>query len=153
MAARRTLMAAAILAAAVAAAYEYDYTKQELNVGVVLPYSSWRRREYLNHIRTAVGAVRKARGALTFLEHFQLTALGVHMDMLKLSASPTSDSSFVRGYWRSLVMPLGEINRRLTFPQQYALSTASVTLGMMKDESSPMSEWRRPGGRLNDTGQ
>ncbi|XP_043198782.1 glutamate receptor ionotropic, NMDA 2B-like, partial [Amphibalanus amphitrite] len=48
-------------------------------------------------------------------------------------------SSFVRGYWRSLVMPLGEINRRLTFPQQYALSTASVTLGMMKDESSPMT--------------
>ena len=50
-------------------------------------------------------------------------------------------SSFVRGYWRSLVGPINDMNRRMTFPERYILSTGSVTLGMMEDASSPMGEW------------
>ena len=58
-------------------------------------------------------------------------------------------SSFVRGYWRSLVIPINDMNRRMTFPEKYVLSTASVTLGMMKDESSPMSESTRRDSAAN----
>ena len=91
MASAQSLMLVAMLSAVGGGlAYEYDYTKQELNVGVVLPYSSWRRREYLNHIRTTVNNIKKMRNSFSFMQKYQLTTLGVHMDMLKLSASPTS---------------------------------------------------------------
>ena len=52
-------------------------------------------------------------------------------------------SSFVRGYWRSLVGPINDMNRRMTFPERYILNTGSVTLGMMEEEGSPMSESRK----------
>ena len=50
-------------------------------------------------------------------------------------------SSFVRGYLRSLSNAINDINRRMTFPEKYELNTASVTIGMIKEDSSPMSEW------------
>ena len=87
LAAPRRLAVVTLLAAAGGLAYS---SKLELNVGVVLPYSSWRRREYMNHIRTAVNSIRKTKASFSFMDKYQLTTTGVHMDMLKLSASPTS---------------------------------------------------------------
>ena len=83
-----SLMAVAILTAAVGLAY--DYSKQELNVGVVLPYTAWRKREYQKNIRTTVTTINKMNNSFSFMEKYQLTTPGVHMDMLRLSASPTS---------------------------------------------------------------
>ena len=81
-------MAVAILTAAGGLAY--GYYRQDVNVGVVLPHSTWRRREYFSNIKAAVYAIKKLNKTFTFMKKYRLTTLGVHMDMLKLPASPTS---------------------------------------------------------------
>ena len=67
---------------------------------------------------------------------------GAAREKLRIGAV-VPQSSFKRGYWKSLSGPINDINRRMTFPERYILETTSVTLGMMEDESSPMGEWTK----------
>lgn len=64
---------------------------RQLNIGLIVPYSNFGKREYLRAINLGVSGLAKMRGAkLTFLKDYDFQPANVHFDMMTLNPSPTA---------------------------------------------------------------
>lgn len=65
-------------------------TRNQLNVGLLVPHTNFGRRDYLRSINTAVMGLQKGRGPkLTFLKDHEFQTSNIHFDMMSLTPSPT----------------------------------------------------------------
>ena len=64
---------------------------KQLNIGLIVPYSNFGKREYLRAINLGVTGLAKTRGAkFTFLKDYEFQPANVHFEMMTLNPSPTA---------------------------------------------------------------
>ena len=71
----------------------------ELNVGLIVPHTTLRRREYIRSITGAINNINKVpskhsrEDSYTFLEKFDFKFKNIHMEMMKVNPSPTGNTT------------------------------------------------------------
>ena len=68
-----------------------DDTSRHLSVGLLVPYTTFKVRDYSRAVSSAIASLR--RQDLSFLNVYQLRAKDISTDMLKVNPSPTGNNS------------------------------------------------------------
>ena len=69
----------------------------ELNVGLIVPFMTFRKRDYIKSITKAIASINKVpskhsrEDSYTFLKKFDFKFKNVHMEMMKVNPSPTGN--------------------------------------------------------------
>lgn len=64
--------------------------KQELNVGIVLPKSNFRKRDYNREIRESLSQFEEGANASVFTSHYEFSVENIITRYMEASSSPTS---------------------------------------------------------------
>jgi len=67
-----------------------DESSQRLSVGLLVPYTTFKVRDYSRAVSAAIASLR--RQDLSFLNAYQLRAKDISTDMLKVNPSPTGSN-------------------------------------------------------------